>query len=136
MSRTQQVLIHKAAVPLMANESLGAFTNALKSAGRAHVMQKFNVSDKEGSAWPVEVFSNKAVFMVVPDFKKPPTNDFHVAMKFTRSTDTGQFTFMDTMKVTPVVSFVANTGDTAAKVTKALDMDAWAPAPSLFNGVV
>jgi hypothetical protein len=132
--KTHDVFVHKAAVPLMKGESIGAFTGALRDAGKAHLLQKFNVDDKKGGAFPIEVFASKAVFTVVPDFQKSSSNDFHVAMKFTRSTDTGQFTFTDTMKVQPVTSFVPSADGVA--VNKAMDLDAWAPAPSTFAGVI
>lgn len=132
MNRTQDVLVHKAAVPLMKDESVGAFCAALKTAGRQHLLQKYNVDEKKGNAYPVEIYADKAVFMVVPDYSKPHGNDFHVAMKFNRA-DSGQFNFTDTMKVKPVTSFVAQN---EMPVTKALHMDAWAEADSAFAGVV
>lgn len=133
--RTHSVIVHKANVPMLKNESLGAFCHALKSAAKAHLMQKYNVDDKKGSAYAVEVFADKAVFMVIPDYEKPSTNDFHVAFKFARATD-GTFTFGETMKVQPVTSFIAADGGTAA-VSKArgLGMDNWVKGGT-FAGVI
>lgn len=127
---THDVLIHKAAVPLMKGESLGAFVTEVRNAATAHIRQKFNLDEKKGSIFPLEVFANKAVFKVIPDFEKPVSNDFHVAMKFTRAKE-GKFSFSDTMKVTPVMSFIPATN--AMGITK--DADGEPPEPELPEGV-
>lgn len=146
---THDVLVHKAAIPLMKGESLGAFITEVKQAATAHIRQKFNLDEKKGNIFPLEVFSNKAVFKVIPDFDKPPSNDFHVAMKFTRANE-GKFTFSDTMKVTPVMSFVPSTNklgvtkDASGEpiepelpegVKKAMGMDSWVEG-GVFAGVL
>jgi hypothetical protein len=133
--RKQDVLVHKAVVPLMEGESMGVFTKALGAAGRDYLMQKYNIDSKKGSAWPVEVYANKAVFMVVPDYNQPSSNDFYVAVKFNRA-NTGQFNFVDTIKVTPVTTFVARNDEAVAKAAKTYGLDAWTKAESDFAGVL
>lgn len=131
-ARTYGVVVHKASIPLLKGESLRAFMNEVRKAVTVHVVQKFNLDEKKGGVFPVEIFSDKAVFTVVPDFSKSSSNDFHVAMKFTR-TDKGTFNITDTIKVRPVTSFVPATSQVAK--AKAMGMDAWV-AGGLFRGVL
>ena len=105
------------------------FLDEIRSAGRDHIAQKFNVDKNKGGVFPLEAFSDKVVFEVVPDFEKG--GDFIVAMKFKRS-ESGSFDFTETLKVKRVTTFVAE----GTQVTKALGMGAWTPEPALFSGVV
>jgi hypothetical protein len=144
---THDVVVHKASIPLMKGESLGAFISEVKMAAASHIRQKFNLDEKKGAIFPIEVFNTKAVFKVIPDFEKPVSNDFHVAMKFTRATE-GKFSFSDTLKVTPVMSFIPATNATGITkdaeapeqelpegVEKAMGMDSWVVG-GLFAGVL
>jgi hypothetical protein len=140
MKKTHDVIVHKAAIPLMKDESLGMFIHEVRNAARAHIQQKFNLDDKKGSTYPVEIFNNKAVFKVIPDYDKPAKDDFHVALKFDRNDQTGQFTFSQTVKVKAVTSFVEDDGDVAAKTVdkskNPFGLDHWAKEDSLFHGVL
>lgn len=128
---THDVIVHKANVPMMKGESLYTFMEALRNAGRAFLMQKYNVDSKKGSVYPIEVYADKAVFKVTPDYEKPVSNDFCVAVKFNRDTN-GTFTFTDTMKVVPVTTYVAAS---EINVTKAMGMPNWVKG-GIFTGVV
>lgn len=134
---TYTVTVHKAAITLMKGESIAMYCATLKQAAREYIMKKFNIG-KEGNAWPMEVYSNKAVFAVAPDMSKPPSNDFMVAVTYKRD-DKGMFGFSDTMKVKAVTSFEPVDG---VQLTKALDMDNWTPVDeepvtkSLWGGVL
>ena len=115
--RTYQVTVHKANLALMPDESLQSFACAVKNAGNKHVAQKYNVDTKKGCVYPVEVYADKAVFMVVPDFDKPPAEDFYVAAKFARD-NAGNFEFSETMKVKRVTQYMP---ESPMPVTKAAD---------------
>ena len=136
--RTFTVTVHKTAIPLLKGESIGQFSLALRAAGREHVLKQFNINPKKGGAFPMEVYSNKAVFSVVPDMTKDSSSDFMVALTFKRG-DTGGFSFTDVMKVKAVTRFEPADG---VPLTKALDMDGWTPDEepevkgSLWGGVI
>lgn len=139
--RTYTVQVHKANVPLMGGESIHKFCYALKSAGCEYIKKKYNIG-KEGGAWGIEVFADKAVFNVAPqmsDIKK----DFMVAVAYERDTSTGVFKFGDTMKVEAVTTYQAKD---EMPITKAMGMDNWVALEdeqpsepvkkSLWSGVV
>lgn len=143
MEREYEVIVHKANLPIMKNESLNNYISALYDAGKAWAKQKYNIPDREynldgdvinsgGGCYVVEAFSDKAVFMIIPDYSKPSANDFMVAAKYVRNSN-GEFEFSDAMKVVKVVTYETDPG---VPITKALGMDNWTPVPSIFAGVV
>lgn len=146
--RTHEVVVHKASLTLMKDESIHQFTQTLKDEAKKFLTQKFNVDTKKGRVWPIEIFATKAVFTVIPDLDKPPSNDFKVAVKFSRSADTGQFNFTDTMKVKAVTIFqpveglsITKAKDVPEPAPQAWEMGAWTPAEvektkSIFSGVL
>ena len=134
---TYTVTVHKGAIALMKGESLHAFSSALRQSGAEHVLKKFNIDPKKGGAFPMEVFSTKAVFSVTPDFQKAG-GDFMVAMTFKRE-ESGVFAFSDIMKVKAVTSFMPADD---MPLTKALDLEHWTPVEesevkkSVWDGVI
>lgn len=133
--RTHPCIVHKAKLSLGKNESIQAFSMDLKKAAKDYLAQKYNVDLKKGSVYPMEVFADKAVFGVIPDFDKPPSNDFIVAFKYSRGSS-GQFQFGDTMKVKKVTTYVADKGVSISKSKGAFGMSNWEKAPGLFHGAV
>lgn len=99
---TYEAIVHKANVPLMADESLRQFTHELEKAAKPYIAQKFNLDD-DASAWPMEVYANKAVFNVIPEWEDV-SKDFMLAVKFERDKE-GTFTFGETQKVKPVTTY-------------------------------
>jgi hypothetical protein len=138
VQRNYQAIVHKANVPLMKSESLGQFTHALRKQAQPMLMQKFNMDEKKGGAWPLEVYSNKAVFMVVPDWEDI-SKDVNVAFSYERDESTGDFKFGEVQKVKAIVSYEVTK---RADLPQAMDMPAWTPdqavdtAKSFWHGVV
>lgn len=139
--RTLPVVVHKAAVPLLKGESLNQFTCAVNDAASVYIKQKYNLpsGDCDSWVWCHEVYADKAVCSV-SNYKAETQKDrhFYVAIKFTRR-DSGDFDVTESMKVRPVMSFVADKEMSVTKdkaVKKAYDMENWSPGESLFKGAV
>lgn len=61
MANVQEVVVHKANVPMMDGETIGEFTNALQKAGCEFVKKAQSIS-KAGYSYMVEAFGDSAVF--------------------------------------------------------------------------
>jgi hypothetical protein len=139
--RTYQAIVHKANVPLMKGESLGQFTHQLRKQAQPMLLQKFNTDEKKGGAWPLEVYSNKAVFMVAPEWADI-SKDLTVAFSYERDEATGDFKFGDVQKVKAIVSYEVSK---RVELPVAMEMPNWTPdteappvetAKSFWHGVV
>lgn len=93
------VLIHKASLSLMSNESISAFTQKLNREARKHIFQKLNII--KGDGWLVEAYSDKVVFAVYKD-NNEPTN--YYAFEYSRNKD-GKFEFGKSYEVERVTSY-------------------------------
>jgi hypothetical protein len=102
---THDVVVHKANIALATGESIGRYTQALNEAGRKHVLQKLNMTQKGGYVYMVEAFSESAIFEVY----KNATSDAEVssytffAAPYKRKE--GNFTFGELVEVERVTSF-------------------------------
>jgi hypothetical protein len=68
-TKTRDVLVHKANLPLGEKESVGEFMQKLRKSLGGFLLPKLKVS-KNGSVWPVEVFSKSVIAEVfVPSQK-------------------------------------------------------------------
>ena len=111
---TMDVIVHKANVPMMKGESINQFTNKLSQAGRAHVLRKLNIAEKDGGAWLVEAFQDRVVFSTYKG--QEPTK--HYAFKYTRADKSGDFEFGGVIEVERMTSFVPK-GDMTVTKAKA-----------------
>jgi len=112
---TMEVIVHKQNVPMMKGESINMFTNKLSQAGRAHVLRKLNITEKDGGAWLVEAFQDRAVFSTYKG--QEPTK--HFAFKYTRN-KSGDFEFGGVIEVERVTSFKPKSD---MSVTKGVDVE-------------
>lgn len=106
-NQTQNVVVHKANVPMLKGESLREFTSKLREEGRNHVKLKQNLPDKGVDVYMVEAFGDMAVFEVYRYGETIPTNTPRMqffAAPFTRDAN-GKFAFGDTVEVRRVTSF-------------------------------
>lgn len=110
-NKTVDCIIHKA-IDLRKGESLDAFRRKLGDQGQKFVLSKLNIA--KGSAWPVEVFKDFAVFSVFDFNKREDSRGMH-AVKFSRQSTTGDFEFSDMTEVERVVGFQTKTGTSVAK---------------------
>jgi hypothetical protein len=137
MKISYEVQVHKANVPLQSGESLRKFTQELKKQASPILLQKFNSDEKKGGSWPLEVFANKAVFMLAlkwDDVKKDQT----VAFDFTRDVNTGVFKIGDVVKVKAVTQYEVQK---RAELPRHKGMENWTPVEtetkkSLWAGVL
>lgn len=138
-TKTYKVTVHKANVPLQKGESLGQFTNELRKQAKPFLVQKFNMDDKKGAVYPLEVYATKAVFQVIPDWDDV-SKDATVAFEYTRKDD-GTFTFGEIQKVKAVMSYEITK---RAELPLAMGMESWTPevveaapvAKSFWHGVI
>jgi hypothetical protein len=116
MSRTSYTIqVQKANVPLLKGESITAFTRALNEEAKKHLMQSFNIEKNKGGAFPLEVFSDKAVFSVIPVWEDV-SKDETVAFTFKRDASTGAFEFGQAQKVKKVTSYEVTKSADGVKV--------------------
>lgn len=108
---TMEVVVHKAAIPLMKGESISKFTTELSNSGREHIFKKLNMSQPKDYAWMVEAFGDAVVFNT---YKSVEPSTYHV-FKYTRDAKTGVFEFGDVTEVEKVVGYKPKT----LSVTKA-----------------
>lgn len=117
-----KVTVHKANVPLKGAESLRQFTCELSKQLKPKLIQKFNGGDKS-DAWPLEVYANKAVFMVIPEWEDV-TKDVTVAFEYERA-DNGDFAIVgEVQKVKAVTQWEVTK---RAELPKAMSMESWTP---------
>lgn len=123
MRTTYTVQVHKANIPLMAGESLRAFTKELTKQAVPVLLQKFNSDEKKGGAWPLEVFATKAVYMIAPEWSDAK-KDQMVAFEFERD-DKGAFKLGEVVKVKAVTQYEVQK---QAALPRHMEMAAWTPA--------
>lgn len=82
------VLVHKANIVLMKDESINQFTNLLSEEGRKYIMAKLNIAPQKGGAWMTETFHDRAVFSTYKD----NYSTRHYSFTYERDKD-GKFTF-------------------------------------------
>jgi hypothetical protein len=100
------VVVHKAAVSLMAGEALADYTSKLNDAGRAHVIQKLNLGNKD-YIYSVEVFGDSVIFVVYYDMSAPnppKVSTRYFSTDYTRDGE-GKFTFGKLVEVKRVTRF-------------------------------
>lgn len=102
---TMEVVVHKANLPLVKNESLGSFTRKLRDDGRAFLMRKFNLVPEKADVFMLEVFVDKVVFDIF-EFKAtdPRKRQRFVGLGFTRKND-GGFEFNNSIELERVTMF-------------------------------
>lgn len=102
---TMEVVVHKANLPLVKNESLGSFTRKLRDDGRAFLMRKFNLMPEKADVFMLEVFVDKVVFDIF-EFKAtdPRKRQRFVGLGFTRKND-GSFEFSNSIELERVTMF-------------------------------
>lgn len=122
-NKTMEVVVHKAAVPLMKGESIEKFTGELSREGTEHCFKKLNMIKGKSGAWLVEAFGDAAVFST---YKSDEPSKYHV-FKYTRNDKTGVFEFGDLTEVERVVGFRPKTTDMIDKVF----MPGFVPSPKL-----
>lgn len=95
-----RVAVHKAAVPLMNGESLGAFSSAIRAAGVSLVKQKLNLTNKS-DVYVVEVFGTSAIFDVYSydQTKSYEDRTKFYAVSYSRDAKSGAFSFGDMVEV-------------------------------------
>lgn len=138
---TYNAIVHKAALQLMAGESINLYMMALNSALRDHLTQKLNLS-KQSSVWTVETMADKAVASVY-EYKDDGRTSWckYFAVNYSREKD-GKFTFEgDATEVKPVTTYVPakGIGLGSVDVKKARDDfdKRWEPvSKSIWAGVV
>ncbi len=113
-SVTMEVVVHKAAVPLLKGESINKFTRELSDKGREHVSKKLNLVKGKDGAWMTEAFGDAVVFAC---YKGADPMTYHV-FKYTRDAKTGGFEFGDLTEVEKVIGYRPKT----MGVTKSLGM--------------
>ena len=103
---TYEVLVHKAGLALQAGESVGTYTQKLRSAVAEHVMKKLNLTQKTASVYMVEAYGDAAVVDVYMRAATPdgPSTYKYYAVKYTRK-DNGAFDFSETTQVMPVTTY-------------------------------
>lgn len=114
MAETREVLVHKANLPLGEKESVGEFMQKLRKSLAGYILPKMKVS-KNGSVWPIEVFSKSVIAEVyVPTQKDDEVNYRLFKCDFVRKGD--DFKFGETREVKRGFVDV----ETGVEVTKAL----------------
>jgi len=115
MTETREVLVHKANLPLGEKESVGEFMQKLRKSLAGYLLPKMNVA-KNGSVWPIEVFSKSVIAEVyVPTQKDDEVNYRLFKCDFVRKGD-DEFKFAEPREVKR--GFVDI--ETGVEVTKAL----------------
>ena len=93
------VVVHKASVPLMNDESIHSFTMALRNAGAESMKTKLNLTRKSDT-YMVEAFGSTAIFNVYKyDGIGLDTGPKYYAMSYSRDVKSGAFTFGDIVEV-------------------------------------
>jgi len=132
--KTMYAAVHKAAITLMAGETVNQFTRALKEAGAKYLATKLNLGPKD-DVWCVEVFANKAVFDVYKAATTGPTSapstTKYYSVDYKR--DKGDFVFGDVMEVQRMTQFKPKPG---VAVKKCLVGDWFQTEKSFWSGVV
>ena len=100
-TRTMEVVVHKAAVPLLKGESLHKFTSVLSQKGAEHCFKKLNLIKGKDGAFMVEAFGDAAVFGC---YKGADPMTYHV-FKYDRDATSGAFDFGDLTEVEKVVGY-------------------------------
>ncbi len=122
------VAVHKATINLVAGESIGDFTSALRDALRQHVTKGMAKGDH---MWMVEVFAAKAVYEVYKSSNEAgggPTEEYW-SVDWKR--EKGVFSFGSSTEVQRHVAFKPKPG---MSITKN-DVDGWVEK-SLWGNVI
>lgn len=89
ISKTMDVVVHKATVALMGDESVDSYCRKVSDAAVSHVKMKLNFAkDNSNGSWPVEVYGDK---MIVAAYKGNDKTRYY-AFKYTRDKN-GTFSF-------------------------------------------
>lgn len=116
-TKTRDVLVHKANLPLAEKESVGEFMQKLRKSLAGFILPKVKAT-KNGSVWPLEVFSKS----VISEVYMPTQKDDEVSYRlfkcdFTRKGDS--FSFGEPREVKR--GFVDL--ETGVDVTKAIEVE-------------
>jgi len=113
------VVVHKAALTLMANESLAQFTRILTDLVKQHLVKKQGLPSKGADVYCVEVFPDSVIANVYWYGDTAPANgarDKYFAVPYTRDAK-GVFTFGSTTEVKRVTRFEPVQGEGVKTVT-------------------
>lgn len=107
------VVVHKANISLMIDESIGDYTYKLSEAGRVFLKKKLKM-DKNGGGWMVEAEPTKAIFSTY-DSKTPSK---YYSISYTRD-ESGKFSFEKPVEVKRVTTFMPK--QTSVTVSKSVE---------------
>lgn len=158
---THEVLVHKANVPMMPNETINEYSRNLEVAGREAVKKSLGILNEPNCySYMVEAFADSAVFFVETTTKNllggTKYNPRYYATTYKRDDKTGAFTFTAPVEVVRVTRFEAPKPPaklpetTVIAASKSLskqdaperfgnDTSAWEPAKkseSIFKGLL